>query len=90
MQSEKKKLQKPSLQTLLIILCAVLLLAVIVVSALAYTWRNDLKAVTRKAVNLQATVSSVDSLTSEISELQLKNAELQAELDALKSAQKGN
>ena len=80
---DKQKMTRkmPSTQTLLMIACAVLLLAVIVVSAFAYTWRKDLKAVVRRAQTLQAEASSVGSLTQEITNLQLEKGTLEAQLE---------
>lgn len=82
MAKNNQKPGKLNLQTLLMIACAVLLLAVIVVSALAYTWHSDLVAMTKRARTLQISASSVESLTNEITELQLQNGTLQGQLEA--------
>ena len=82
MEKIKNVFKKVGLQNWLIIACAVLLLAVIVVSALAYTWHKELKEVAFRAKMLQISASSVDSLTSEIQELQMENGTLNAQLEA--------
>ena len=79
---EKKNVfAKVSLQTWLMIACAVLLLALIVVSAFAYTWHKDLKIVAARAKNLQISASSIDSLSSEIQNLTLEKGTLEAQLE---------
>ena len=78
---QKNIFKKISVQTWLTITCAVLLLAVIVVSALAYTWHKDLQTVARRARTLQIEAASVDSLTQEIQNLNLEKGTLQAQLE---------
>ena len=83
--------KKPAIKNLLMIACAVLLLAVIVLGAFAYTWKQDLNAAVQQIQNLQTQSSAFDSLTTELTNSQLEIATLQAELDSanakLESAQ---
>ena len=81
MAAETKSTSKINLEKILIVACAVLLLAVIIVSALGYTWHRDMVAAQKRAATMQMEVSSIESLTNEISNLQMENAQLNAELE---------
>ena len=74
--------KKPDFNKILMIACAVLLLAVIVLGAFAYTWKRDLNTALKKVQNLQMQTASFDSLTTELANSQMNIATLQAELDS--------
>ena len=74
--------KKPAFNKILMIACAVLLLAVIVLGAFGYTWKRDLNTALKKIQNLQMQTASFDSLTTELANSQMNIATLQAELDS--------
>lgn len=74
--------KKPDFNKILMIACAVLLLAVIVLGAFSYTWKRDLNTALKKIQNLQMQTASFDSLTAELANSQMNIATLQAELDS--------
>ncbi len=65
---------------ILAVICAVLLLALIVVSAFAYQWHGENKDLRKKNHTLKAITdqSTIDSLTSELTDLNMKVAEYEA------------
>ena len=76
--SEKKSL-------ILLIVCGVLLLALIVVSAFAYQWHNDKKDLRNRVMTLQAKESFSDTAINDLGNQEMQIASLTAEVDSCKA-----
>ena len=72
--SEKKSL-------ILLIVCGVLLLALIVVSAFAYQWHNDKKVLRNRVMTLQAKESFSDTAITDLGNQEMQIASLNAEIE---------
>lgn len=84
--TENKPQNKNLIVKLLTIACAVLVLAVIVVSAFAYEWHNTIIELKDANMDLRALAdpTAITSMSDEIGNLTMQNNMLQSENDAYK------